>query len=422
MLEGHFISLALDPDFAKINMPVYYVWKSVRSHTATLFFTIAGMVFTYLLMRDMESSFLRHERVRKGFFRSLKLLFWGYVLHLDLYWLIKGHFSRFFFAFHVLQCLALVLLSILILYGLYRLFRVVPMHVLMAIVGFICFIIPPTLDAINPESVNPFFREVLDIKAEGARFRSAFPLFPWLGYSLFGGAVGALLRTSPGLIENRRFGFYLIGFGALLNLVPLLLLFLLEKVLVPMGMAPFLSQFYEFGRLGRVMTVIGSIAVILEYKSEIAFFCKKRLAFFFANWFQFGLIALSMLLIFEVFGQFRFNEGFTLSGLGHILLFVGLALLAARLFPWNYELFLKIGQYTLPVYIVHVIILYSGIFGYGLNHLIRKSMEPWVAIGSAVIFILAFVYLVKYIEYFQLSFYRKKREERRTAHEKSTEK
>lgn len=420
MLEGHFVGLALDPDFAKINMPVYYVWKSVRSHTAPLFFTIAGLVITYLLMRENTGEFFRNQRVKKGVLRSIKLLFWGYVLHLDLHYLIKGYFSPFFFSFHVLQCLAFVLLIIVLLYALYLMLRVVPMTLLLALGGMFSFMLPTTLDTIDPDSVWPFFQDALGITEEGARFHSAFPIFPWVGYSLFGGAIGAFMRSRPKVVEQRSFGIYLILIGILLHIVPYGVLWVLEFGLVPMGMTSFVDQHYEFSRLGRLIAVIGIIALVLEYRKEIAAYCKERLAFFFSNWFQASFLLLAILLMTGTLGQLQLGLGLTLTGLGHILLFLAIGLLAARFVPWNFDLFLKIGQYTLPVYVVHVIVLYSGIFGFGLNHYIRYSMEPWTAICAAAVFIVAFVYLVKYIEYFQLSYYLKKREERRSTHEDQT--
>lgn len=405
MLEGHFISLALDPDFAKINMPVYYVWKSIRSHTAPLFFAISGLVFTYLLLRDNDSPYFRHERVRKGIVRSLKLFFWGYILHLDLRWLLKGHFSKYFFSFHVLQCLGAVLLSIVILYGLYRLFRVIPILLWFGIAAFFSFILPSTMAAMSPDGIWPFFCDLFGISAEGSRFQSAFPLFPWLGYALFGGMLGASLRLYPRIAENRALPFYLFGIAVLFHILPLFLIWGAEAVLVPLGFERFLQEVYEFARFGRVLGVISLIMLILQYRSEIYGFANQHLKFFFSNWFLLAGVGLAVLMILSpsLGYTIQIMQGLMLSGLGHILLFVLLALVAARFVPWNFSLFLKIGQYTLPIYVLHVIVLYSGLFGIGLDSIIRKSMDPWSAVLAAAAFIVAFVYLVKYIEYFQWS-------------------
>jgi hypothetical protein len=67
-------------------------------------------------------------------------------------------------------------------------------------------------------------------------------------------------------------------------------------------------------------------------------------------------------------------------------------------------LFLKMGQTTFPVYIVHVIILYRGIFGIGLDD--ASEAHPWyhhqfhplISVSISAFFITFFVLMVKYIE------------------------
>ncbi len=68
------------------------------------------------------------------------------------------------------------------------------------------------------------------------------------------------------------------------------------------------------------------------------------------------------------------------------------------------NLFLKVGQNTLTIYILHMVLLYGSIFGFGLNTYINKKhgmykLTPWeVAIGAAL-FILFFVLLIKYLDW-----------------------
>lgn len=411
MLEGHFISLALDPDYAKINMPVYYVWKSIRSHTATLFFTISGMVFTYLLLRDTTSPFFHNERVRKGVVRSVKLFFWGYLLHLNLYYLFKGYFSGFFFSFHVLHCLGVMLLGVILIYGLYRLVRVVPMMVLLGIAATLCFVLEPVMKTVNADHVWPFFREMLGVSKEGARFRSAFPIFPWLGYAFYGAMLGTLLRKRPHIAENPILPWYLLLTAVLFNVAPYGFLYLIDSIFVPFGWPSVMQTGYEFGRFGRVLAMISFIMLVMQHRELLRTLIRSFLS---GNRFWWisgvGLLIASACIATHASPVHLF-PGLTLSGLGHILLFFMLVLIAMKVVPWNFELFMKVGQYTLPVYIVHAIILYSGITGYGINHLIRKSLDPWTAIFGAVLFILFFVWMVKYIEYFQwkqlVSFFRR---------------
>jgi fucose 4-O-acetylase-like acetyltransferase len=63
------------------------------------------------------------------------------------------------------------------------------------------------------------------------------------------------------------------------------------------------------------------------------------------------------------------------------------------------NLFLRVGQNTLVIYIVHVIILYGGIFGIGLYpHILNQSMAPLAAALFSLGFIAFFIGLVWAIE------------------------
>jgi len=63
------------------------------------------------------------------------------------------------------------------------------------------------------------------------------------------------------------------------------------------------------------------------------------------------------------------------------------------------QLFLKIGQNTLPIYVVHVIILYGGVFGFGLKPLVfDENLHPAVAASISLFFILFFALMVHFIE------------------------
>lgn len=57
----------------------------------------------------------------------------------------------------------------------------------------------------------------------------------------------------------------------------------------------------------------------------------------------------------------------TLSRFGQVLVVLGILMLIDANFKIKAKLFLKLGQNTFPIYVVHVIILYGGIFGLGLK-------------------------------------------------------
>ena len=62
------------------------------------------------------------------------------------------------------------------------------------------------------------------------------------------------------------------------------------------------------------------------------------------------------------------------------------------------SLFLKVGQNTLSIYIIHVIILYGGLIGFGLKDWFSERLTPLQAILGAMTFITTFVIFIKYIE------------------------
>ena len=55
--------------------------------------------------------------------------------------------------------------------------------------------------------------------------------------------------------------------------------------------------------------------------------------------------------------------------------------------PWM----LRVGRETFSIYIVHVIILYGGLFGLGLNRWLKDSLTPWQAAGGAAVFLALFI-------------------------------
>jgi len=54
--------------------------------------------------------------------------------------------------------------------------------------------------------------------------------------------------------------------------------------------------------------------------------------------------------------------------------------------PWM----LRIGQETFAIYIFHVIVLYGGLFGFGLGIHLKEKLVPWQAAGGALLFIAFF--------------------------------
>ena len=73
MLQGHFINTLLADSYKDINAIPYAVWSYFRGITAPTFFTISGLIFTYLLLRAKEKGEDK-QRMRKGIIRGLFLI------------------------------------------------------------------------------------------------------------------------------------------------------------------------------------------------------------------------------------------------------------------------------------------------------------------------------------------------------------
>lgn len=61
------------------------------------------------------------------------------------------------------------------------------------------------------------------------------------------------------------------------------------------------------------------------------------------------------------------------------------------------SLFLRIGQNTLLIYVLHMMVLYGSFFGYGLNDLCHHRLNPWQAALGAALFLGLFVLLIHFL-------------------------
>ena len=52
MLQGHFVDTMLAYRYRDLENALYSTWFFMRGMTAPIFFTITGLVFTFLLLRD----------------------------------------------------------------------------------------------------------------------------------------------------------------------------------------------------------------------------------------------------------------------------------------------------------------------------------------------------------------------------------
>jgi uncharacterized membrane protein len=336
MLEGHFIDETLANNYRSTEYFAYSAWHFVRGFTAPLFFTVTGLIFVYLLTKHKEVPYWENIRVRKGYRRAFELIFWGYFLQtyiLAYIGYLMGNITDNVFGFHVLQSIGFALILILLIYRLYTWLRFGPLWLYYFIVGVIVLSFYPYLMSYPREVHFP----------EGApQFiqnmvhgpRSHFPLSPWIAFSMFGSMFGVLLNKYGERVRENWFPMVIIGIGIVLNLISMGALEKLDTYL------------YEY------------LAHKKIYMSSLDF-------------------------VFSRFGQ--------------VLIVLGILMFIDKYMKIRENLFIKIGQSTLQIFIVHFIILYGGIFGFRLNAFFSKNLNPWQAIIGAILFITLFVFFTKYL-------------------------
>ena len=321
MLEGHFVDNGLMDVYRDTNNDIYNAWLFVRGFTSPIFLTITGIVFTYLLIGNNHLEYFKNNRIKKGYKRVVELLFWGYVVQV--------------YAFHVLQCIGIGILSILILYGIYKAVKIIPLWVYFFFAGTIIFssyivISSWPKEYYWPESAPIFIQNMFHGKY------SIFPILPRMGYTMYGAMIGVILYTYKSKVKEWSFilSVFLIG---------VFLYFFLKDILLILD-GIFAHPIYHLYKVDWLYECLGMVLIIL-----------------------------SILITLEKFiGEIKPN------------------------------LFLKIGQNTLTIYILHMVLLYGSITGFGINRVIHKNLTPWQILPATICFILFFVILIYYLDEIKL--------------------
>ena len=329
MLEGHFIDDSLMLEVRDPGNIFYSTWWYIRGFTAPVFLTVTGLIFVFLLLKQRDKPLFQNIRIKKGLKRVVELFFWG--------WLLQ------WYAFHVLECIAVGIFTILLIYVIYKLVRFIPLWVYFFIAGFICFAgylylreLPKGLPW--PENAWYFVQNAF----HGPGNRAIFPILPWMGYTMFGAMIGAIIHDLHKQVLRLYF--------------PLIFIF------------------------------VG--AAFLFFSTEILGALDSFIDLFWAS-FKYKLIGLNWL--YERLGMVFIELGFLMI----IDKFLGDKLSSN-------SLFLKVGQNTLTIYIIHMMILYGSVIGIGINDFYHKKLGPWEAAIGAALFITTFVILIKYLDWIKL--------------------
>ena len=325
MLEGHFVGMVLGKEYRDDSSAIYNAWNFVRGFTAPLFFTVAGMIFAYLLSGETEGQFFKRVRVRKGFKRALELLFWGYVLQLSVRNIggyFRGDFETWVFAFHVLQCIGVGLIALLViaaildyLPGRGSLIWPYSWATILCIYFYLHLKNVPE-GTYLPDGWPQIFQNMV----RGPR--TVFPVAPWLGFTFLGGVIGVTVRKYGEHMQSLK------------------------------------SCLWFFALAGALMLV----------------------------WLAAGTVFLSA-------GLAWFAER-----AAEVVAFLGLLRLIELKFGIGMPRMLCVGRMTFEIYIVHVVILYGGIFGMGLDGWLSKALNPWQAAFGAAVFLTAFFWFAQAVD------------------------
>lgn len=336
MLEGHFVDVTLAAESRVPGNPVYDLWLHARGLAAPMFFTVTGVIFSYLLSGSIEPGFFRAKRVRRGLRRAAELLFWGYLLQLDLTRLPEwreGGPASWLGAFHVLQCIAAGLLVMISIHGITRRLdpvRKAAIHVALGFALYLASVMLANHPAYLPAGAPAWLQNPLRGPA------SVFPIAPWLGYVLYGAAIGILLRRQ--------------------------------------GSAP----------PGRVSPA-GFLALGVFLKI--------------AGWSMDRMLGGALLDLTGFAGPQRILPAAFHGRIGEILVILGLLIWIENRFRGVHLGWLQtIGRNTFPIYVGHVILLYGGISGIGLKTWLRGSLDPWQAAVGAILFCAFFGFAAQWVE------------------------
>ncbi|WP_299117088.1 heparan-alpha-glucosaminide N-acetyltransferase domain-containing protein [uncultured Winogradskyella sp.] len=196
MLQGHFIDSLLAPEHRDMSHVAYRIWSYFRGITAPTFFTISGLIFTYLLLKAKEKG-TEKQRMRKGLNRGLMLIGIGYLLRMPFLSWLSGHFGNTYFL--VIDVLQIIGLSLMCIVGLYYIcFKNARLFAMMSFaIGFTIFVCEPLYRALTLENVPLIFANYVS-KANG----SVFTIIPWFGYMAFGACIATAFYRH---LEKRHF-------------------------------------------------------------------------------------------------------------------------------------------------------------------------------------------------------------------------
>ena len=247
MLQGHFINTLLADSYKDINAIPYSVWSYFRGITAPTFFTISGLIFTYLLLKAKEKG-QDKLRMRKGIVRGFFLIGVGYLLRIPFLSWFSGYFNSYFLVIDVLQCIGLSLIIVVVIYYLCAK-RILLFSFILLALGFLIFLSEPLYRTISFDSLPALLNNYLS-KSNG----SIFTITPWFGYIAFGAYIATLFHKyakRPNFKKITVLSFFILGWVLIICSSDILIL--LHRISNIQLFIDAANYNYLFTRLGNVL-------------------------------------------------------------------------------------------------------------------------------------------------------------------------
>lgn len=256
MLQGHFVDTLLAPEFRDAGNPVFSLWTFMRGLTAPVFFTVTGIVFVYLLLKE-NKPLREHVRVRKGIRRAFFLLALGYLLKWNLLSVLTLNLSPYHIAVDVLHVIGLALLALIGIYAFHRLTGASYPFV-SGLMGLAIFLVFPVVEQADWSSLSIVLQNYMTME-----HGSTFTVFPWLGYTLIGGVIGSVVHYHTAWFKQWWMPVVLLTAGLWLHFSSFTIFTNIHQMLGWELSQLWLDKQYLFWRFGHVLVVL-SVFVLLE--------------------------------------------------------------------------------------------------------------------------------------------------------------
>lgn len=249
MLQGHFVDTLLADTYRNAESSVFYLWSFMRGMTAPIFFTVTGLVFTYLLLKDGRP-LRNNQRVKKGLRRGIYLLGVGYLLKVNFPGLLFGYVSPWIFTVDVLHVIGLALIALIVVCALRELLGG-SILTWMLVFGTGTFMLDPFFTQNDWSHLPTVLAHYLT-----RDLGSNFTVVPWLGFAFFGGALGYLLSRRSQWAFTHWFPALLLAFGLTLTWGSDQMLVNLYELTGWHYLPVMFNNNYLFWRLGQVFVTV----------------------------------------------------------------------------------------------------------------------------------------------------------------------